>query len=45
MWSFEIRNIKTDIYSLIFGYTYQDALKRAGLDGANYEYIAQTYED
>lgn len=45
MWSFEIENVHTHERTITYGYSYNDALRRAGIDGIDYEYIRQDYED
>ena len=45
MWCFTIYNPATKKEALIFGYTYADALKRAGLNALEWTFLAADYED
>lgn len=45
MWSFEIVNKETGESDIIYGYSWLDAVDRAGIDPDEWEVVYQEYED
>lgn len=45
MWSFEIQNIHTKERDIICGYSWTDAVRRAGIDPDDWTEIRRDYED
>lgn len=45
MYSFEIQNKNTRECNLIFGYSLNDAFRRAGLDSKDWTCLLATFED
>lgn len=45
MWSFEIQNIVTGEMTIIFGYNWLDAARRACIDPDEWTVLNQEYED
>ena len=45
MWSYEIQNIKTGERSIIFAFTWTDAVNRSCIDPTDWICLNQTYED
>lgn len=45
MWSFDAKNVLTGEQTLIFGFSWTDALRRSALDETQWICLSKTYED